>query len=171
MIRALTSTAFALGAIFVMAACGGAVVYGTPSTPLSGQTPGGSGPPTGPSGTPPATISMETSSLGKILVDGSGRPVYLFEADHGTTSTCYDACAAVWPPVLTGSAPQAGPGVNQALLATTARSDGTLEVLCNGHPLYYFVSDKSGQATGQGLSSFGADWYVLSPAGDKVDNG
>jgi predicted lipoprotein with Yx(FWY)xxD motif len=62
--------------------------------------------------------------------------------------------------------------VNQSLLATTTRKDGSMEVVYNGHPLYYFVSDKqAGDTTGQGLSSFGADWYVVSAAGTKIDNG
>ena len=66
----------------------------------------------------------------------------------------------------------AGPGVNQSLLTTTARKDGSMEVVYNGHPLYYFISDKqAGDTTGQGLSSFGADWYVLSAVGGKIDNG
>jgi hypothetical protein len=26
-------------------------------------------------------------------------------------------------------------------------------------------------AAGQGLNQFGADWYVLAPSGDKIDNG
>jgi predicted lipoprotein with Yx(FWY)xxD motif len=162
MMRTIGFAAAAIGGVIVTAACasgvyGSGAAYGTPAA--------------APSGAPSATIAVESTPLGQILVDGSGRPVYLFEADRGTTSTCYDSCAAVWPPVLTSGAPHAGPGVNQELLATTTRSDGTLEVLYHGHPLYYFVSDKSGQATGQGLSSFGAVWYVLSPAGDKVDKG
>ena len=41
------------------------------------------------------------SELGKILVDGSGRTLYLFEADKEGSSTCYDRCAQVWPPLTT----------------------------------------------------------------------
>jgi predicted lipoprotein with Yx(FWY)xxD motif len=108
--------------------------------------------------------------LGQILVDGNGRALYLFEADRGTSSSCYDACAGVWPPLTTSGTPVAGAGVTQSLLTTTTRNDGSAEVVYNGHPLYYFISDKqAGDTTGQGLSSFGADWYVLSAAGTKVD--
>jgi predicted lipoprotein with Yx(FWY)xxD motif len=119
-----------------------------------------------------STVAIKTTPLGQILVDGNGRTLYLFEADKGTTSSCYDACAGVWPPLTTTAAPAAASGVNQSLLATTTRKDGSMEVVYNGHPLYYFASDKqSGDTTGQGLSSFGADWYVLSAAGTKIDNG
>jgi predicted lipoprotein with Yx(FWY)xxD motif len=76
----------------------------------------------------------------------------------------------VWPPLTVTGAPTAGPGVHQSLIASVARKDGSIEVVYNGHPLYYFISDKQpGDTTGQALSSFGADWYVLSPAGTKID--
>jgi predicted lipoprotein with Yx(FWY)xxD motif len=50
------------------------------------------------------------------------------------------------------------------------RGDGTVQVTYNGHPLYYFVGDrKSGDTRGEGLTAFGAGWYVLSPAGNKIE--
>lgn len=116
------------------------------------------------------TIAVANDSkLGQILVDGSGRTVYLFLADSGTASTCYTSCAQIWPPVLTTGAPQAGTGATASLLGTTARTDGTTEVTYAGHPLYYFVSDKKpGDTTGQAVNGFGALWYVLSPSGVKI---
>jgi predicted lipoprotein with Yx(FWY)xxD motif len=104
-------------------------------------------------------------------VDGSGRTLYLFAADKAGMSTCYGNCASVWPPLLASGTPVAGTGLDQMLLTTAARKDGTVEVVYNGHPLYYFISDKqAGDTTGQAISSFGADWYALSAAGNKVDN-
>jgi hypothetical protein len=51
----------------------------------------------------------------------------------------------------------------------TIRSDGRRQVTYYGHPLYYYVGDKgSGETKGQGLSEFGALWYVLSPNGRAV---
>jgi predicted lipoprotein with Yx(FWY)xxD motif len=118
------------------------------------------------------TVGLRSTTLGQILVDGNGRTLYLFAADKSAMSTCNGDCASVWPPLLIGGSPVAGSGVNQSLLSTTTRTDGSHEVVYNGHPLYYFVSDKqAGDATGQALSSFGADWYVLSAAGTKVDKG
>jgi predicted lipoprotein with Yx(FWY)xxD motif len=116
------------------------------------------------------TISVATNAkLGQILVDGSGRTVYLFEADKGTTSVCYTDCAAAWPPVLTHGAPVAGSGANASLLGTTTRKDGSLEVTYNGHPLYFFIADKNtGDVTGQDLNNFGGGWYVLSPSGMQI---
>jgi predicted lipoprotein with Yx(FWY)xxD motif len=115
------------------------------------------------------TIAVATSKLGQILVDGNGMTLYLFVADTGTTSTCYTSCATIWPPVLTTGAPQAGTGASASLLGTTTRTDGKIEVTYAGHPLYYFVQDKTaGDTTGQGVNSFGALWWVLSPSGAAI---
>src|ERR1700730_10803157 len=73
--------------------------------------------------------------FGRILVDGSGRTIYLFLKDSGKTSTCYMSCAQYWPPVLTNGAPTALSGVAASLLGTAKRSDGTVEVTYAGHPL------------------------------------
>ena len=109
------------------------------------------------------------AKLGQILVDGNGRTLYLFEADKGSSSTCYGACAAYWPPLLTGGAPMAGTGVNGSLLGTTKRTDGTTEVTYGGHPLYYVVTDHNpGDATGQAVSNYGAAWYVVGTDGRKI---
>lgn len=119
----------------------------------------------------PATLTVHSApSLGQVLVDGSGRTLYLFEADTSAKSTCNGPCALAWPPLLTSSAPHAGSAVMPSLLGTTTRQDGTLQVTYNGHPLYYFAGDTtSGETKGQGLKAFGAEWYVVSPAGAKVE--
>jgi predicted lipoprotein with Yx(FWY)xxD motif len=123
-----------------------------------------------PAGTANVTVAVRDSKLGKILVDGRGRTLYLFEVDKGTNSTCYGGCATAWPPLTTTGKPQAGSGVSPALLGTTARTDHTTEVTYNRHPLYYFVRDtKPGDITGQGINSFGGKWYVLNPKGNKID--
>jgi predicted lipoprotein with Yx(FWY)xxD motif len=55
-------------------------------------------------------------------------------------------------------------------LGTITRPDGTMQVTYKGHPLYFYAKDgDAGDAYGEGLKSFGADWYVLTPAGKKID--
>jgi predicted lipoprotein with Yx(FWY)xxD motif len=116
-----------------------------------------------------ARVQVAKTRFGRILVDSKGITLYDFPPDKGTTSVCYGACAALWPPLLTSGKPIAGPGVHASLLGTTRRKDGKLEVTYNGHPLYYFVSDrKPGQTTGQGVNQFGGPWWVLSPAGREI---
>jgi len=114
-------------------------------------------------------VNVARSPLGRILVDSKGITLYDFPPDKGTTSVCYGACAALWPPLTTHAKPTAGPGVRAALLGTTKRKDGKLQVTYKGHPLYYFVTDrKPGQTTGQGLNQFGGPWWVISPAGAEI---
>ena len=164
------------GAALLVAACGsyGTPAYGNSTSPSSnGRYPDVTSSPAG-APEPPATttIALRNSTFGPILVDGSGRTLYLFEADRTGMSTCNADCASVWPPLIANGTPVAGAGINQSLLTTTMRKDGSLEVVYNGHPLYRFVSDKqAGDVTGQAISSFGAEWYVLSAAGTKVDKG
>jgi predicted lipoprotein with Yx(FWY)xxD motif len=99
-----------------------------------------------------ASVGLASSKLGKILVDGQGRTLYLWEADTGTTSTCAGACASA------------------SKLGTTKRHDGTTEVTYNGHPLYTFSGDSApGQTAGQGSDGFGAEWYVLSATGNAIE--
>jgi predicted lipoprotein with Yx(FWY)xxD motif len=114
-------------------------------------------------------VDVAKSPLGRILVDSKGITLYDFPPDKGTTSVCYGACAALWPPLLTHGKPVAGPRARTSLLGTTKRKDGKLQVTYGGHPLYYFVSDrKPGQTTGQGVNQFGGPWWVISPAGKEI---
>ncbi len=162
----------AMAIALLAAACGGASQY-VASSGSSASSPSTSASPI-PSASPIAKTGItltvaNTPKLGRILVDGSGRTVYLFLADKGQTSACYTQCAVYWPPVITHGAVDAGPGVNPSLLGTTTRTDGTMEVTYGGHPLYYFISDKKpGDVTGQGVNGFGAPWYVVAPSGMQV---
>lgn len=117
-------------------------------------------------------LHIAKTHLGRILVDSRGITLYDFPPDKGKTSVCYGACAALWPPLITHGKPVAGKGVRAALLGTTKRKDGKLEVTYGGHPLYYFVQDrKPGQTTGQGLNQFGGPWWVLSASGKEIHRG
>ena len=151
-----------IASAFLSAACGGSSPSSAASSPSPNPSP--SAAETG------ATIMVAANAkLGQILVDEKGMTVYLFVADTGTSSTCYSACATVWPPVLTTGAPQAGAGATASLLGTTTRTDGKVEVTYAGHPLYYFVQDKAaGDTTGQGVNGFGALWWVMSPSGAAI---
>jgi predicted lipoprotein with Yx(FWY)xxD motif len=153
----------AITSALLAAACGGTTPSATASSPSPNPSPSPAASPAA-SGT---TIAVATNAkLGQILVDGKGMTVYLFVVDTGTTSTCYTSCAAIWPPVLTTGAPQAGTGATATLLGTTTRTDGKVEVTYAGHPLYYFVQDKAaGDTTGQGINGFGGLWWVLTPSG------
>jgi predicted lipoprotein with Yx(FWY)xxD motif len=148
-----------VAAALAIAGCGG---YGSSSAPA---------PPSGAktdSVTPAVTIAH--AKLGSYLADAKGRALYLFEADKGSSSACYSACASLWPPLTSAGAVTPGVGVDRASLGTTTRNDGTTEVTYHGHPLYYYAADTTkGSLTGQGLNQFGAKWYVVAPNGNKID--
>ena len=146
-----------------LAACGGGAAA-TASPP-----PAASKPATTP--IPTASIRVANSSLGRILVDSTGRTLYLFKADSGTTSACSGACAVAWPPLRTGATPAVSGGANAALVGTIPRSDGARQVTYHGHPLYTFVKDhKPGDVNGQGVTAFGAGWFAVSPAGNEISS-
>jgi predicted lipoprotein with Yx(FWY)xxD motif len=117
-------------------------------------------------------VAVAGSKLGRILVDGRGRTLYLFARDMNGRSACSGSCATYWPPLITSGRPRAGAGAKASLLGTTRRSDGRLQVTYRHHPLYTYVGDASkGQTSGQGLNLSGGLWWVLSPAGNKITSG
>jgi len=123
------------------------------------------------SATAATRVGVASSRLGRIIVDGKGRTLYLFEKDKRGRSACYGQCATSWPPLITHGKPVARRGVKRSLLGTTRRANGSQQVTYAGHPLYRFALDaKPGQTNGEGLNDFGAGWDVLSPAGKKIES-
>jgi predicted lipoprotein with Yx(FWY)xxD motif len=166
----ITTALIALAVAALAAGCGSS------SNGSSGSSGGGYGAPAPASTTKAAsssgatTVSTTKGELGTFLVDGQGRTLYLWEADTGSKSTCDGACAAAWPPVTTEGAGKAGGDAESSKLGTTKRSDGSTQVTYDGHPLYRFAGDsKPGQTAGQGSDGFGAEWYVVDPAGTAID--
>jgi predicted lipoprotein with Yx(FWY)xxD motif len=172
---------FSLGALavagaLVLAACGGSGSSGSGTSTSSGSTPSyGAAKPstsnTSKSSGAASVVSTKTSSLGTFLVDAKGRALYLWDADHGSMSTCTGACAQAWPPLTAAATPKARGAVKASLLGTAKRPDGSREVTYAGHPLYTFAGDaKAGQTTGEGSNGFGAPWWVVSPGGKALQH-
>ena len=114
-------------------------------------------------------VAVASSQLGRILVDARGRTLYLFAKDRHGKSSCSGPCAGYWPALTTKGKPRAVRGARQALLGTTRRKDGHLQVTYRGHPLYRFSGDTTAGATsGEGLTDFGGGWWAVSPSGNKI---
>jgi predicted lipoprotein with Yx(FWY)xxD motif len=144
----------ALGA--VLAACGGAYASGGAQSGVAGASAVRKG----------AVVKLRKTAVGAILVDGSGRTLYLYTPDRKSTSTCYGQCASFWPPLLSSGKARAGHGVKASLIGVTMRKDGKHQVTYRGHPLYLFANDhKPGQVNGQGLQKI---WWAVSAGGLKV---
>jgi predicted lipoprotein with Yx(FWY)xxD motif len=168
----LASAAVLPLAALTLAACGGggaATAAPAPAPVPSKTTTAPSKAAAAPTNT--AIVRVANSRLGRILVDSTGRTLYLFKADIGTKSACFGACATAWPPLRTGGKPAVRSGARAALLGTTKRSDGVRQVTYNGHPLYLFIKDhKPGDVTGQGVTAFGGVWFAVSPAGNQISS-
>jgi predicted lipoprotein with Yx(FWY)xxD motif len=145
---------------------GGAYGGGGSSTNAGSEQTGGS------TGGAAAVVSLgNVSELGAVLVDSNGMTIYDFHKDKGGESSCYGACAEAWPPLVTAGEPRVDNGASASKLGTTERDDGTLQVTYAGHPLYTFVQDrKPGEANGNDVSAFGAEWYALQGNGEEPED-
>ena len=115
-------------------------------------------------------VTWHDTGIGPAITTSNGHTLYLFRADHGTTSACYGQCATYWPPLLTNGKPVASGRVKTSLLGTTKRKDGKLQVTYKGYLLYRYTDDKKpGQTKGEGSKAFGAGWYALTPKGVQID--
>ncbi len=160
----------ALAAVLALAGCGGDGTSGgyggtgsggATSAETTASAPASSG----------AFVSLgSVPGVGSVLVNADGLTLYDFHKDKGTESSCYGACAGIWPPLLTDGKPQSSNGASAAKLGTTKRKDGSVQVTYAGHPLYTYAADKRpGEAKGHDIDSFGAEWYALTASGAEAE--
>jgi predicted lipoprotein with Yx(FWY)xxD motif len=153
-----------------LTACGGG--NDTPAAPQNSTSPSSTGQSsTGQSSSQAGGTKIATAdvgSFGKVVVDGTGRTLYVFDKDTAapSKSNCDGACAAMWPPVLAGDSTPQLDGVDASLVGTVARTDGSKQVTLAGLPLYQFANDaKAGDAKGQGIGNV---WWVVGADGKKI---
>lgn len=99
-----------------------------------------------------ATLSLLKAKNDK----GEARALYIFDKDINGISSCYDACAVTWPPILVDEKHnlQVGQSVQK-------RKDGRLQLAYKGKPLYFYAGDAtSDDVEGDGL---GGVWFVARP--------
>lgn len=113
----------------------------------------------------------ESAEHGRYLVDATGKALYMLEQDSNGTSTCHDACATEWPPLLAqqGTPRTLDPSLDDGAVGVIQRKDGTQQVTFNGHPLYHFAQDTAaGQINGAGREDPFGEWYLLGPEGNPL---
>jgi predicted lipoprotein with Yx(FWY)xxD motif len=116
-----------------------------------------------------ASVTVHSSSYGRVLFDGRGFALYTFSHDPRGRSSCSGACAKAWPPYLVKRTPSAGSGAKASLLGSIRRADGKIQATYAGRPLYYYVGDtKAGQILCQNVSQFGGRWLIVRPNGVPV---
>jgi predicted lipoprotein with Yx(FWY)xxD motif len=115
------------------------------------------------------TLSVKSSSFGRVLFDGRGYVLYAFTRDANGRSACYGACAKAWPVYYAKGILRAGTGVKRSLLGTAKRRDGRRQITYAGRPLYYYVGDtRPGQILCQNVAEFGGTWLIVRPSGRLV---
>jgi predicted lipoprotein with Yx(FWY)xxD motif len=117
------------------------------------------------------TVKLSKTSLGKILVSGSGRTLYMFTRDARNNDRCarISNCLSIWPALTVKGKPTAGPGIKASLLGTIRLANGAKQVTYAGHPLYTYQGDTGpGETSYVGVNQFGGNWYALNTGGHKV---
>jgi predicted lipoprotein with Yx(FWY)xxD motif len=114
-------------------------------------------------------VAQEVGTLGVVLTDQEGKTLYRFDKDVASpaaVSNCYDACAMAWPPLLAEGKQLTFTGVDQSMVGTVTRKDGTKQVTINKWPVYTYAKDAAvGEAKGQGM---GGTWFAVTPEGKKA---
>jgi predicted lipoprotein with Yx(FWY)xxD motif len=132
------------------------------SAPASSSASAGGG---SASGAAAATaVGLKTATIGgvSVLTNAKGFALYSFAPDTATKSACSGACAAAWPP-------QPATGTVKAPYTTIKRSDGSTQLVFDGHPLYTYIADTSpGTASGNGVNAFGGLWHEVPSSGSAA---
>jgi predicted lipoprotein with Yx(FWY)xxD motif len=99
--------------------------------------------------------AVKTMDMGgkEVLTDAKGMTLYTWDKDSAGVSTCYDKCAANWPPALASADAKA-----DGDFTLVDRTDGTKVWAYKGKPLYLWIKDtKPGDMTGDGV---GGTWHT-----------
>jgi predicted lipoprotein with Yx(FWY)xxD motif len=110
-----------------------------------------------------ATIELATLPSGQRVLAAEEDPnvnpvavvVYVDSADRDNVSTCTEACAATWVPVLSTGQPNVKDGVALSAIGTIRRANGTYQVTYNHRPLYLYSRETFFRRRGAGLRSSG----------------
>jgi predicted lipoprotein with Yx(FWY)xxD motif len=163
----LIVSSLAVTALLVAACAGSGGATNAPPAATSGVP--SSAAPTG-GASSGATVQIVPSEFGDILADGEGRTLYAFTPDEETgESTCYDDCAANWPPLTVSDEVTVGDGLDDSDFSTATRTDDAGDqVAIGGWPLYYFANDSApGDTNGQGV---GDVWFVVDANGELIQD-
>ena len=109
-------------------------------------------------------VGLKTATIGgvTVLTNAKGFTLYSFAPDTATKSACNGACATAWPP-------QAATATAKSPYTTIKRSDGTTQLVFDGHPLYTYIADTSpGTASGNGVNAFGGVWKEVPASGSAA---
>lgn len=113
--------------------------------------------------------SSANSKLGEtVVINPAGRTLYSLSGENAHHLKCKSSeCSRFWPPLTVPSRTtrlKAASGV-QGALGLIRRPNGSEQVTLRGKPLYRYSGDHAaGQATGEGIQSFGGTWHAVTAA-------
>ena len=148
-----------------LAACGG-------SSSNNGSSNAASSTPAQTSSGSDTVSTKAVSGVGTVLVDSKGNVLYTNNQDTSSKMACTASCQSIWPPLMapSGGQPTSSDSSVQAKLGVM---NG--QVTFGGKPLYTFVQDSPGQATGNGvMDSFAGTsftWTAATPSGTAASSG
>lgn len=97
---------------------------------------------------------IELENGDSILGGPAGLSLYTFDVDDEGVSNCFGSCLVTWPALLTQKDELPSP------FSVHVRPDGAKQVVLDGEPLYYFISDKKvGEMKGDNL---GGVWHIIN---------
>jgi predicted lipoprotein with Yx(FWY)xxD motif len=173
-LRALLPAVGIVGVAAALSACGTTI---TTDRTSSAQLPAASAPAADQAAAPANKVQVlkvgQIDGFAFIVINDKGRTVYRFDSDtpNSGKSTCLDACADTWQPVLAGpgaDGTRIEDGIDPSLVDSIDRPEGR-QLTLKGWPLYYYKNDLSlGQTAGQGRN--GA-WFAIAPDGSKARQG
>ena len=117
------------------------------------------------------SLTIASSKLGSIIVDGEGNTVYMFKPDARNVSICEGQCLNAWPPLMLAKGDSlanvgTSAGLRRSLLGVAMREDGSRQVTYDGRPLYWWFQDtKAGDLKGQWVNNA---WWVMDDQGTPV---
>jgi predicted lipoprotein with Yx(FWY)xxD motif len=138
-----------------LAACGGS------SNNDNGSSNAASTAPVQTSGGSDTVSTKSVSGVGTVLVDSKGGVLYTNDQDTASKMACTASCQSIWPALMSSSGqPTSSDSAVQAKLGVTGG-----QVTFDGKPLYTFVQDSPGQATGDGfMDSFDGTSFTWTAA-------
>jgi predicted lipoprotein with Yx(FWY)xxD motif len=111
----------------------------------------------------PLAFTVDIASnetIGRYLVNESGMTLYYFDNDPLNTSTCFEVCAATWPPFNAEWIDIPGEMASKDF-DEIARVDGVYQTTYKGQPLYLYSGDLNpGETKGEGMDGM---WFAMRP--------
>lgn len=110
-------------------------------------------------------INKKLPRMGSVVTNQKGFTLYRFQKDtpDPPASNCAGDCLKLWPAALVGDDEPTLKGIDESLVGTITRADGTKQLTLNGWALYTYVGDKKpGTWRGQNV---GGAWFAIAPTG------